>query len=45
MALQQVIIAQIGVTHWLAVGAGAAIGAWARWGLSIASCIQNAIRY
>jgi fluoride exporter len=27
---------QIGFTHWLAVGGGAAIGAWVRWGLGIA---------
>lgn len=27
---------QIGLTQWLAVGSGAAIGAWLRWGLGIA---------
>ena len=27
---------QIGTTQWLAVGGGAALGAWLRWGLSIA---------
>jgi fluoride exporter len=27
---------QIGATHWLAVGGGAALGAWLRWGLGIA---------
>jgi fluoride exporter len=34
MALEQ--STQIGFTHWLAVGGGAAIGAWVRWGLGIA---------
>ena len=28
--------AQIGTTHWLAVGVGAALGAWLRWGLGLA---------
>ncbi len=36
MALAQVSVSQIGFSHWLAVGGGAAIGAWARWGLGIA---------
>ena len=36
MALAQVSVSQIGFSHWLAVGGGAAIGAWARWGLSMA---------
>lgn len=27
---------QIGAIHWLAVGGGAALGAWLRWGLGIA---------
>ena len=27
---------QIGAMHWLAVGGGAALGAWLRWGLGIA---------
>ena len=27
---------QRGATHWLAVGGGAALGAWLRWGLGIA---------
>lgn len=27
---------KIGFTHWLAVGGGAAIGAWLRWGLGLA---------
>jgi fluoride exporter len=30
------ILTQIGVSHWLAVGGGAALGAWVRWGLGIA---------
>lgn len=30
------ITTQIGATHWLAVGSGAAIGAWLRWGLGLA---------
>jgi fluoride exporter len=34
MALEQ--STQIGYAHWLAVGGGAAIGAWVRWGLGIA---------
>ena len=29
-------VAQIGTSQWLAVGGGAAIGAWLRWGLGIA---------
>ncbi len=29
-------VAQIGVSQWLAVGSGAALGAWLRWGLGIA---------
>lgn len=29
-------VVQLGVTHWLAVGGGAALGAWLRWGLGIA---------
>ncbi len=29
-------VVQIGATHWLAVGGGAALGAWLRWGLGIA---------
>ena len=41
MALEQISATQIqatqiGLTHWLAVGAGAALGAWLRWGLGIA---------
>ena len=27
---------QIGLTQWLAVGGGAALGAWSRWGLGLA---------
>lgn len=30
------ITTQAGLTQWLAVGSGAAIGAWVRWGLGIA---------
>ena len=29
-------VAQIGTSQWLAVGGGAALGAWLRWGLGIA---------
>ena len=29
-------VVQLGATHWLAVGGGAALGAWLRWGLGIA---------
>lgn len=36
MALEQMAATQIGVTHWLVVGVGAALGAWLRWGLGIA---------
>lgn len=36
MALEQISATQIGITHWLAVGAGAVLGAWLRWGLGVA---------
>jgi fluoride exporter len=36
MAAEQLAQVPIGATHWLAVGAGAAIGAWVRWGLGLA---------
>lgn len=29
-------VSQIGLTQWLAVGGGAALGAWSRWGLGLA---------
>lgn len=29
------IATQIGTTHWMAVGMGAALGAWLRWGLGL----------
>lgn len=39
MALEQstqLVAAQIGINHWSAVGGGAALGAWLRWGLGLA---------
>ena len=30
------VVTQIGALQWLAVGGGAALGAWARWGLGLA---------
>lgn len=36
MTVEQLGVTQIGATHWLAVGAGATLGAWLRWGLGIA---------
>jgi fluoride exporter len=35
LAATQISAVKIGLVHWFAVGGGAAIGAWLRWGLGI----------